>query len=79
MRPSAFYLREALRKSSSPRELRALGLHCVMEYERLREWVRAQGMIPPKFELIEAEAEAKAMCSHPDADLPPCDDCAGPC
>ena len=78
MRPSAFYMRAALRKAKSTTELRAIGLHCVLEYERLREWVRGQGLIPPKFEVLESEGEAKGMCHHADTDLPDCDDCTGP-
>ena len=78
MRPSAFYMRAALRKSKSPTELRAIGLHCVLEYERLREWGRGQGLIPPKFEVLESEGEAKGLCHHADTDLPDCDDCTGP-
>lgn len=77
MKPSAFYMREALRKSKSPMELRAIGLHCVSEYERLREWVRSQGLIPPKFEVMESEAEAKEPVGHAEADEAPCDECKG--
>lgn len=39
--------------------MRALGLGLVAEYEALRQWVRAQGMIPPKFKVLQIEAREK--------------------
>lgn len=59
MRPSAYYMRRALRQCEAPEDIRAVGLHCVAEYERLREWVRERGLIPPKFEVLAEEAEEK--------------------
>ena len=77
MRPSAFYVRKVLRTSKDLEELRDLGHLIINEHERLREWVRAQGLIPPKFNVIEEEAEAKGQMGQPDADLPECDGCEG--
>ena len=37
----------------------AIGLAVVLEHERLREWVREQGMIPPKWFVDPEEAIAK--------------------
>jgi hypothetical protein len=61
MRPSAYYMRRALRSTENPEELRAIGLHCVAEYERLREWVRGHGLVPPKFEMLADEARDKGL------------------
>lgn len=58
-RPSAYYYRQALRKAKTVGQMRALGLGLVAEYEALREWVRAQGMIPPKFKVLQIEAREK--------------------
>lgn len=55
-KPSAWYYRKALRESKDPRQIRVVGLHVVSEYERLREWVREQGMIPPKWRVSRAES-----------------------
>lgn len=58
-RPSAWYYRRRMRESDDVREVRAVGLHVVAEYERLREWVRINGMIPPKWEVDPDEAAEK--------------------
>ena len=75
MRPSAFYVRAALRDCKTVKQARDIALLYVAETERLREWVRSRGMIPPTFKVIETEAEAKGWGSQPDADLPECNDC----
>jgi predicted GNAT superfamily acetyltransferase len=58
-KPSAFYFRRRLRLSTDAEELRCVGLAVVAESERLREWVRGQGLIPPKWTVDPAEAEEK--------------------
>lgn len=58
-KPSAYYYRQAIRGARSVEQSRAIGLHVVAEYERLREWVRAQGLIPPKWEVDPKEAKDK--------------------
>lgn len=61
-RPSAFYYRKALREAETVDEVRALGLGLVAEYEALREWVRSNGLIPPKFRVLQSEAREKGWC-----------------
>jgi hypothetical protein len=58
-KPSAFYLRRRIRQAKTVEELRALGLDIVSEMERLKQWVRDQGMIPPKWTVDPAEAKEK--------------------
>lgn len=58
-KPSAFYFRKRLRQANNPAELREVGLAVVTEMESLRAWVRAQGLIPPKWTVDPAEAEEK--------------------
>jgi hypothetical protein len=58
-KPSAWYFRRALRATENPKELRHLGMTLVDELEHLKEWVRGQGMIPPKWNVTLAEAEEK--------------------
>ena len=75
MRPSAFYVRAALRDCKTVKQARDIALLYVSETERLREWVRSQGLIPPKFFVIDDEAKAKGWSGQPDADLRECDGC----
>ena len=75
MRPSAFYFRKALRDTDDPERLRDIGLLLVTELERTKAWIREQGMIPPKFEVLTEESMAKGRKGQPDADLRECDDC----
>lgn len=58
-KPSSWYFRQALRATDDPETLRAVGLCVVSELEMLKEWVRAQGLIPPKNCILRAEAEEK--------------------
>lgn len=58
-KPSAWYYRKALRGTDDPERLRNIGLSLVAEMERLREWVRAGGEIPPKWTAPEDEIREK--------------------
>lgn len=58
-KPSGYYYRRALRQTNNPDELRAIGLAIVAEQERLKEWVRELGYIPPKWTVPREEAEEK--------------------
>ena len=62
-KPSSYYYRQAIRGARSVEQSRAIGLHIVSEYERLREWVREQGLIPPKWEVDPEEAKDKGWLS----------------
>ena len=57
--PSVYFFREALRETSDPAELRRIGFLLCAAYEEEREWIRAQGLIPPKRIILESEARAK--------------------
>lgn len=58
-KPSAYYYRHRLRVERDPERLRAVGLSVVGELERLKQWVRDQGMVPPKWEVDPKEALEK--------------------
>ena len=58
-RPSVYYFRKALRGTDNAQELRDLGLMLCTAYELEREWIRAQGLQPPKHIMLEEEAQAK--------------------
>ncbi len=62
-KPGAWYFRAALRETNDPERLRAIGLLAVAELERLREWCRADGKIPPKWRVTKEEARAKGWIS----------------
>jgi hypothetical protein len=57
--PSVYYYREAIREARTRAEVEELAFALCREWERLREWVRGKGYIPPKWELMEREFEAK--------------------
>lgn len=65
---SAYYYRLELRRCETLEEAAALGLELADEYERQREWCRAQGMVPPKWFVTPAERAAKA--EHPGEVIP---------
>lgn len=58
-KPSAFYYRQRLRQEADPERLRAVGLTVVGELEQLKDWVRSQGLVPPKWKVDPAEAADK--------------------
>jgi len=55
-KPSAWYFREALRNAQSKDEAVEVGLQMVLEIETLKEFIRDNGMIPPKSYILESEA-----------------------
>jgi len=57
--PSAFYYRQALRTARTREDAIAVGLHVVAEVEQLKQWVRKQGLVPPKWHLMRSEVAAK--------------------
>lgn len=63
-KPSAFYFRRALRQANDIETVRELGLAIVNELEQLKQWVRDQGMIPPRWNGTPEEAREKGW---PDA------------
>lgn len=58
-KPSAFYYRQALREADSLEEILTLSLELVCELERHKEWIRAHGLVPPKWMVTRSECEAK--------------------
>lgn len=61
--PSAFYFRHELTTAKTKREAVQIGLRLVRELEAHKEWIRAQGFIPPKFYITQSEAHAKGWGS----------------
>ena len=58
-KPSAYYYRKAIREAKSLEEAREAGCLVVRELEQLKEWVREQGLIPPKRFITREEADEK--------------------
>lgn len=58
-RPSAYYFRKALRGAKTKAQAVEAGLQAVRELEYLKEWIRGQGMIPPKRYVLRSEAQEK--------------------
>lgn len=56
---SPFYFRAALRGAETKAEAVEVGLHAVAELERLKEWVRARGLVPPKWHITQSEIDEK--------------------
>jgi len=59
-RPSAYFFRREIRAARSKKKAVDLGLTLVSELEELKAWVRAHGLIPPRFYLTRSERRAKA-------------------
>lgn len=60
---SAFFFRRALREAKSQLEAVEIGLHICQEHEMLREWCRAQGLIPPRWFVTPIERAERAAGS----------------
>lgn len=58
-KPSVFYYRRAIRAAKTKAQAQSVGLGVCLELERLKEWVRAHGMVPPKWTVDPLEAEEK--------------------
>lgn len=58
-KPSVFYFRRALRESGSHERAITVGLIVCSELEELKAWVREQGMYPPKWIVMDEEADEK--------------------
>ena len=59
--PSVFYFRKALRDAVTKDRAITIGLVVCAEHERLRAWVREQGMFPPKWVVDPQEAADKGL------------------
>lgn len=57
--PGGWFFREALERAKTKKEATEIGRAVILELEMLKEWVREQGAIPPKFTVLRAEALAK--------------------
>lgn len=60
-RPSAYYFRRELRNSKTKAQAVAVGLHVVRELEYLKEWIRDQGLVPPRRFITKAEISDKDL------------------
>jgi hypothetical protein len=58
-KPSAHYFRRALRDSKCQAEAVAIGMHLVLELELKNDFIRSQGLIPPKWNIMQSEIEEK--------------------
>jgi hypothetical protein len=54
-KPSAFYFRQELRCTRTRKEAVGIGMHLVAELELLKQWVRDQGLQPPKWNVMRSE------------------------
>lgn len=60
-KPSVFYFRSALRNCEDLDTAVEVGLVVCAELERLKAWVRDQGMTPPRWVVLKVEAEDKGL------------------
>lgn len=58
-KPGGFYYRKAYRECDTVDERTLIFDTLLADHEQLRHWVRQQGLIPPKFEVLSIEAEEK--------------------
>lgn len=58
-KPSVWYFRKALREAQTLQEARDVGLMLCRAYQYEREWIRKQGLIPPKHLYLEQEGADK--------------------
>lgn len=58
-KPSVYYFRAALRSAETKADAIEVGLHAVAELEQLKEWVRARGLVPPKWHITQTEIDEK--------------------
>jgi len=58
-KPTSYYFRSALRNATTRERAVEIGLVVCAEHERLRAWVRAQGLTPPKWVVDPREASEK--------------------
>lgn len=56
---SAFFFRKKIREAESREEMAEIALHVVAESERLRQWCRDQGLVPPKWFITPDERAAR--------------------
>jgi hypothetical protein len=63
--PSAYFFRKSLREAATKEEAVEVGMVVILELETLKEWVRAQGLRPPKTHIHPSEAEAKGWGKEP--------------
>lgn len=72
-KPGAFYFRKAIRSAETVEAIRAEALVLVAENEKLREFIRSLGVIPPRFFATVEESQVKgwigeAVCDPPGAE-----------
>lgn len=60
MKPSTFYFRRAIRGADNLEEIRELALMLCLSIDLERQWIRDQGLIPPKQVMLEAELIEKS-------------------
>ena len=85
-KPGGFYFRKAYREADTPEKRESIFETLLEDHEKLREWCRQHGWIPPKFAFTGLEANDKPGLLIPlpgaqlDLDLPDPDsapDCPG--
>lgn len=57
--PSAYYFRKELRNAKTKDAAIQVGMRAILELEMLKQFVRDNGLIPPKQHIPTSEAEAK--------------------
>jgi len=64
-RPGGYYYRRAYREAESADEQAEIFETLLLDHEKLREWVRDQGLRPPKFEVLSHEVDDKPWLLMP--------------
>lgn len=57
---STYFFRLELRRASTKADAIELGMHVCDEHERLRDWCRERGLVPPKWFVTPSERAARA-------------------
>lgn len=63
--PGGYYFRKAYREAGSDAERAEIFETLLLDHEQLREWCRQRGWIPPKFLVVDLEAEKKPQLFNP--------------
>lgn len=58
-KPSAYYFRQGLRSAETIEEAVQIGMHLVSELEQLKQFCRDEGLVPPKWNIMQTEIDEK--------------------
>ena len=59
--PTAHYYRQQIRTAKTKADVAAVAFALVIEIERHKEWIRAQGLIPPRWLVMQNDPRSQAV------------------